>query len=505
MNAGGQVNFSQLDWIIVIFYMLFTIGVGLYAKRAVTGLAGYLVAGRSLKVGVCTAGMIATELGTVTIMYMGDGGYRGGFSALVLGIIMVIVYFAVGRSGFIISGLRRLQVMTVPEFYDLKYSRTVRILGGIVLFIGGTLNMGVFLKLDGIFFGYTMGYGQNSVAIIMVIMLLLVILYTIFGGMMSVVVTSYLQYAVISVSMLIVTVFTFKAVSIPQVAEAVANNFGSAGFNPFVGGETGVIFILWMMITNFAAAALWQPATSRALSAESPETGKRVYMISSLTFAGRAMIPMLWGVMALAMFPGLTGEDALTAMPRMLSQILPTGIIGILVAGMLAASMSTYASYLLAWASVITRDVIWAISKETLSEKTLMTITRFWVGAVGIFLLVFGLLYTIPASSLKYIYITGNMYTAGAISAVGFGLYWRKANNVGAYAALITGAVAPAAFLILANYADTLPPALKWVASSDVSGFLSFGLGALGMVVGSLLTQKSCPPRDIPIFHEKGE
>ena len=499
------MNFTQLDWLIVVFYLLFTIGIGLYAKRSVKGLAGYLVAGRSLKIGVCTAGMIATELGTVTIMYMGEGGYRNGLSALVLGIIMTTVYFAVGRSGFIIGGLRRLRVMTVPEFYDIKYSRAVRILGGLVLFIGGTLNMGVFLKLDGVFFGHTMGYGDDAVAIIMVIMLLLVILYTIFGGMVSVVVTSYLQYAVISVSMLVVTAFAFRAISIPRIAEAVSNNLGAEGFNPFKNSDLGWVFILWMMITNFAAAALWQPGTSRALSAESPETGKRVYMISSFTFAGRAMIPMLWGVMAIVMFPGLTGEAAMSAMPRMLGAVLPTGIIGILVAGMLAASMSTYASYLLAWASVITRDVIWALTKERLSEKTVMTITRIWVGVIGIFLLVFGLLYTIPSSSLKYIYITGNMYTAGAISAVGFGLYWKKANNTGAYFALITGAISPMAFLVLANYADTLPGYLKWIANANISGFLSFGFGALGMVVGSLLTQKVSPPKDLTPYYEKGD
>ena len=499
------MNFTQLDWVIVILYLLFTIGIGLYAKRSVTGLAGYLVAGRSLKIGVCTAGMIATELGTVTIMYMGEGGYRNGLSALVLGIIMTIVYFAVGKSGFIISGLRQLRVMTVPEFYDLKYSRRVRILGGLVLFIGGTLNMGVFLKLDGVFFGHVMGYGDDAVAIIMVIMLLLVIMYTIFGGMVSVVVTSYLQYAVISISMLVVTLFALHAVSIPRIAEAVSQNLGAGGFNPFVNSDLGWVFIFWMMITNFAAAALWQPATSRALSAESPETGKKVYMISSLTFAGRAMIPMLWGVIALTMFPGLTGEAAMSAMPRMLGAVLPTGIVGILVAGMLAASMSTYASYLLAWASVITRDVIWAISHESLSEKTVMTITRIWVGAIGIFLLVFGLLYTIPSSSLKYIYITGNMYTAGAISAVGFGLYWKKANSFGAYVALVTGAVSPMAFLILANYADVLPPAIRWIANANISGFLSFGLGAAGMVIGSLLTQNISPPKDITPYYEKGD
>lgn len=499
------MNFSLLDWLIIFVYLGLTISVGIYAKRYVSGLSGYIVASRRLKVGVGTATMIATELGTVTIMYMGENGYRNGFSAFVVGLISLTVYFLVGYSGFIINGLRKLRVMTVPEFYELRYSRSARILGGFILFIGGVLNMGIFLKLDGIFLSHAMGFEDNAVAVIMIIMLFVVGLYTIFGGMISVVVTDYFQFTVLSISMLVATVFAFRAVSIERIAQAVYHNLGTDGFNPFTNANLGWTFIFWMLLSNFAAAALWQPGTSRALSAESPKTGKRVFLIASLTFAGRAMIPMMWGIIALTMFPGLTGDDAMAAMPRMLGRVLPTGVIGILIAGMLAASMSTYSSYLLAWASVITRDVIWVLSKESLTEKTIMTITRVWVGIIGIFLVIFGLFYKMPASALKYIFITGNMYTAGAISAIGFGLYWKKANNIGAYFALITGAVAPLAFLILANFESTLPRSVAWIANANFSGFISFGLGALGMIAGSLLTQKISPPKDLTPYFEKGD
>jgi len=325
-------------------------------------------------------------------------------------------------------------------------------------------------------------------------------LYTIFGGMLSIAVTSYIQYSVISISMIIATVFVFRAVSIESIATAVSQNMGSDGFNPLSNPNLGWTFIFWMLLSNLAVSALWQPVTSRALSAENARTGKRIYNIASFTFAGRAMIPMVWGIAALTMFPGLTGNDALAAMPRMLGAVLPTGIIGILVAGMLAASMSTYSSYLLAPASVITRDVIGASFRDGIPEKTMMTITRIWVAILGIFLVVFGLLYTMPATALKYVYITGNMYTAGAISAVGFGLYWKKANNVGAFIAIITGAVSPLAFLILADLKDALPSSISWMVDANISGFLSFFLGAIGLIAGSLLTQKLCPPKDIDAY-----
>lgn len=499
------MNLTILDWIIIIVYLGLTVTIGLYARKCVGSVSGYIVAGRRLKIGAGTATMIATELGTVTIMYMGENGYRNGFSAFIVGIIMLSVYFIVGQTGFIIEGLRKLRVMTVPEFYDLKYSRNVRILGGLILFIGGVLNMGVFLKLDGVFLSHAMGFGDNSVSLIMVILITVVGIYTIFGGMISVVVTDYLQFTVLSLSMLTATIFAFRAVPLTEITHSINQQLGSAGFNPFTNMNLGWSFVFWMLLSNFAAAALWQPGTSRALSAESPKTGKRVFLVASLTFAGRAMIPMMWGVIALALYPGLKGEAAMSAMPRMLGAVLPTGVIGILIAGMFAASMSTYSSYLLAWASVVTRDVIWALSKERLSERAVMTITRIWVGVIGVFLLIFGLWYTMPSSSLKYIFITGNMYTAGALSAVGFGLYWKKANTVGAYCALITGAISPMAFLLLANISDMLPDWIAWIANANYSGFISFGLGAVGMVAGSLLTAKSHPPVDLTPQFAQGD
>ena len=491
------MNFTWVDWLIIIGYLGATVSVGLYAKRFVSDLAGYLVAGRRLRIGLGTSTLIATELGTVTIMYMGQNGYQNGFAAMVMGIILLTAYLLVGRTGFIIEGLRQLRVMTIPEFYEIRYSRTVRILGGLLLFLGGTLNMGVFLKLDGVFLSHAMGFGDSAVAIIMIIMLVVVGLYTMFGGMLSVVFTDYMQFAVMTFGMFLATIFAFKAVSLHQVAQAVTQSLGSAGFNPFTNDNLGWTFVFWMLLSNFAAASLWAPGVARALSAESPKTGKRVFTISSLTFAGRAMIPMFWGVIALTLYPGLTGDDAMAAMPRMLGAILPTGVLGILIAGMLAASMSTYSSYLLAWASVITRDVIALLFGGRLSEKVVMNITRVWVALIGIYLVLFGLLYTMPDIALKYMYITGNIYTAGALSAIGFGLYWRKANNIGAYASLVTGAIAPIAFLVLSGMKSTLPPSLAWLTNSNFSGFASFVLGAAGMVAGSLLTQTRYPPRDI--------
>ena len=489
------MTFSIIDWIILVAYLVFTVGVGFWAKRYVEDLSGYMVAGRRVKLSLGIATFAATEIGTITFMYFAELGYVAGFSCFIIGILALLAYMFVGKTGFIIAPLRRLEVMTIPEFYELRYSRNVRLLGGIILFLGGVLNMGIFLKFDGIFLSEVMGFGPDALAVIMTLMIVVVVLYTILGGMFSVVVTDYMQFVVLSLGIFVALIAVLLHVDLSSISDAVINQYGEGGVNPLVNPRFGWMFIVWILISNIAAGALWQPGTSKALASENPQVARKVFFYTSLTFAGRAMIPMFLGVAALAYLG--PNESPTAAMPKLLGIVTPRGFLGLLVAGMLAASMSTYSAYLLAWSSVITRDVIACLRPNNFDEKTTIFITRVFAGLIGFFLLVFGLWYKIPDTAFQYLFITGAMYTAGALGCVAAGLYWSKANNVGAYSALALGAIAPVLFLLLEKSRDTLPGWLAVFTDVNISGLLSFVLAAAGMYFGSILTQRSSPPRPV--------
>jgi len=487
------MNFGALDWAIIAAYMTGSIVLGVRARKYAETLAGYLVAGRRVNVSLGIAAFVATEIGTVTFVYFGEIGYVAGFSGFIIGLLAMIAYSTVGRSGFIIEGLRRRGVMTVPEFYELRYSRNVRLAGGSLLFAGGVLNMGIFLKFDGIFLSEVMGFGPEAIAAIMAVMLVIVIAYTILGGMFSIIITDYMQFVVLASGMLVATVAVLARVSPSQMGEAVTGTLGAGGVDPFVNPRFGWMFVVWILASSLAAAALWQPGTSRALSSQNARVARRVFFWTGLTFAGRAMIPMFWGAAALAYFG--PGRESAAAMPKLIGEIVPTGFLGLFTAALLAASMSTYSAYLLAWSSVLTRDVIGCLRKKEMAGPTTVTMTRIAAGCIGVFLLVFGLWYRIPDTAFQYLYLTGTMYASGALGCVAAGLYWRKANNAGAYASLILGAVTPAAFLILEKWREVLPGWLHFATDVNAAGLLSFSLAALGMVAGSLLTQRASPPR----------
>jgi len=482
------VNFTSLDWGIVVVYLAFTVSAGLWVRRYVENLGGYLVAGRRVRLALGVATLVATEIGTVTFVYLAELGYVAGFSCFAIGLLAAAAYMLVGKTGFIVSALRAQGVMTIPEYYERRYGRRVRLLGGTILFLGGVLNMGIFLKFDGIFLSEVMGFGPQAVAVIMSIMMVVVVSYTVLGGMFSVVVTDFLQFVVLSFGMLVATVAALVAAPPAVMSAAVSQHLGASGVDPLANPRFGWAFIVWIFVSSVAAAALWQPGVSKALSSESPNVARKVFFYTGLTFAGRAMVPMLWGVAALAYFgPGL---PTLAVMPRLLGEIVPSGLLGLLVAGMLAASMSTYSAYMLAWSSVFARDVVGCLGPTDLPEETTIRLTRGATVGIAVFLLTFGLWYQVPDTAFQYLYISGAMYTAGALAVVAAGLYWPRATARGAYAALACGAAAPVGFLLLERIREDLPRSLGFVADVNVAGLLSFVLAATGMVVGSLTSTR---------------
>ncbi|MEJ2704510.1 MAG: hypothetical protein P8Z79_18910, partial [Sedimentisphaerales bacterium] len=144
------------------------------------------------------------------------------------------------------------------------------------------------------------------------------------------------------------------------------------------------------------------------------------------------------------------------------------------------AFMSTHDSYLLCWSSVLTQDVVTPWFKKGLSSKTRLTLTRIFIVAIGIFILVWGLWYPLGQDLWDYMAISGAIYSIGATTLLVFGLYWKRAGKVGAYLALICGFCA---FLGL----RPIQVMLGLDVSSAVVGLIVIALAVVLMVAGSLV------------------
>ena len=512
-----------IDGSIVGLYLLATMIAGVMVRKYVAKVEHFIVAGREMNVYLGIASLAATEFGIVTCMYTAQAGYTRGFAGTIPGICNAIAMFAVGATGFCVKKLRDSGVMTIPEIFEQRYGGFVRWLAGVVIVLGGLLNMGVFLRVGGQFLVVCCGMNLQYLELTMTVLLVAVMVYTIMGGMLSVLVTDFLQFVVMSAGLLLVTFLVLGTVGWNALTETVNAHYGAGGFNPFVAPDLGWPFVLSNLLTNTGAVLTWQAVIARLLAAKDSKTGRKVYTGTSFFFVCRWVIPGLWGMAALAVVtPDMLAQiglqfgekdGSLFAMPYLLSQILPVGMMGVLVAAMLAADMSTDSSYMLTWGSVIYNDVLAPFRrKRPWSEKKGILWNRCIIALIGVFLLFWGLWYKIEGNLWEYCQTTGTIYLASMSILLIACCYWKRANNWGAIAAIVLGAALPVLALSLNLFVQTEVPVLdetgrqmmkdglavtrtmgwaKYHIGDNIVNIGTYALVAVAMVAGSLLKPKA--------------
>jgi len=530
-----------IDWTIIAVYLVGCVVAGVWMKRYVRGVEDFAVAGRQMNTDLGVASLAATELGIVTVMYTAQSGFKNGFVGALPGVLTAAAMFAVGMTGFVIGPLRTAGVITIPELFQKRFGTRVRWLAGLVVVLGGVLNMGIFLRLGGEFLVHVTGLHATGgctlcvpalgdatlhvghLEVTMIALLAVVLTYTVLGGMLSVLVTDLLQFLVMGLGIVVTSVMVVSNTGWNELvdrlweayqATAAAGAAGGEGrlvmtnpFNPFGAGGIGAGWVAWQAVHALAVVTTWQTTIARVLSAKDAATARRMYRRTSFYWVGRWGLPGLWGAAAFVYFWSRHGAtlpdrlDTLQAMPAFLNQLLPVGVLGLLIAAMLAAEMSTDSGYLLTWATVIYNDLVMPCLPWRPSDRTRLRIVRSLVVLIGVFLVFYGLLFKLGGTTAwDYLALTGDIYLASVFALLVGALYWRGANAGGAVAAIVLGAVGPVGFLVLNGFIRTgtldlaqvplFRPALDAASGeilSSVAGLGSFAAAFAGLIFGSLV------------------
>ncbi len=478
------------------------IGLLLWALRVGASQSGnrdqlteFFVSGRDLGLGKAIATIGATEIGLITIAYNAQKGFNEGFSAFHIGAAAFVGCAIVGLTGFVVRPMRRTGVLTLPEFYGQRFGQDVRILGAIVMALGGILNMGLFLKVASLFIITLLGVQAGSAAVtgLMVALVVIAVAYTCYGGMRSVITTDVFQFVLMLVGLGVALAFLLQVVTLPQAIDVVAQEKGWEGFDPVANKNFGPIYVMWMvLVAGVVSSAIWPTALSRALCIAKEEDVARAYLIASLVFAGRMILPAFLGILAFVYFRnaeggiagqlGSYGSDAdLVATAALLSQALPVWLVGFLAIAMFASFMSTQDGYLFCWSSIISRDIIGPITGKSNHADFQIRTTRIGIILIAAYELYWGLIYGGKEDIWDYLAVSGSIYFCSGIVLLTGGLYWSGATRWGALLALLAGFSAIAA----------LGPVKEAIGLGDVAapviGFAAIGLSIAGLVVGSLL------------------
>ena len=399
----------------------------------------------------------------------------------------MLAMFIVGKTGFCIIPLRKQKVITLPELFEIKFGKKVRWTSGLVIIIGGLLNMGVFLRMAGDFLTTTMGINPAYLEILMALLLVIVAMYTILGGMLSVLVTDYLQFIVMSLGLIAVTFLFYFEFGWDNLTSHLQSEYGPQAFNPFHGGTYGIERVILDLLVAFAAVLTWQTMITRVLSAKDVRTSQKIYTGTSPFFLVRFGLPAFMGIAAFYYFSqsGNLPEDNIMALPNLIAVAVPVGLMGVLIAAMLAADMSTNSSYLLAWSSVIYNDLLAPLHKNQWANRKALYVNRLIVALIGLFLLLYGLWYPLEGDLWVYLQVTGTIYLSSMSVILIAACYWDKANDWGAIAAIVAGSTIPIAFLVFKEF-DATSSMVNAIGpyKSTIAAYL---FTALAMVIGSLL------------------
>ena len=435
---------STLDWVVIALYFVVIFVIAGWAiiqeRKEKATSAGYFLAGRNVGWFVVGASLFASNIGSEHLVGLAGTGASDG---LVLGQFELQASLVLLLLGWLfVPFYIKSGVFTMPEFLERRYSSSARWYLSIVSIIGYVLTkISVTIYAGGVVFETLLGLNFWTGALTVV---LFTGVYTILGGLRAVVYTDLMQAVVLILGATSVTVMgLIELGGIDVLVETAGEGFFDI-WKPMTDPEfpwTGIAFgapiiAVWYWCTD-------QYIVQRALSARGIDNARRGTILAGYLKQLPLFLFVLPGIIAYSLAE--TGQLELgaadQALPALVGALLPTGFRGLVVAGLLAALMSSLSSVFNSCSTLITLDIYKKLHPAA-SERRLVLVGRLATTII----VVLGILW-IPfmdnISGTLYQYLQSVQgYISPPIAAVFLlGVFWKRINAPGAIASLLTGFV----------------------------------------------------------------
>jgi len=474
------MKMTLYDWLIVFASLSFLILFVRISRKYVQSVADFLSAGRTAgRFMICVSQGLAM-LGSVTIAGYWEINYVAGFSLRWWEFTMGVVLLLITVSGWVIYRFRQTRAMTMAQFFEIRYSRRFRIFAGLLAFISGILNFGIFPAIGGRFFIYFCGLPESfslfglDISTFPVVMLsfLSISLYFVFaGGQIAVIITEFLQGIFVNAVFIFLIIFLFMIVSWDQILEALSAAPADASLlNPYHTSKVkdfNLEYFLIGMVGVIYGKLSWQGTQAYNSSAKSAHEAKMGDVLSNLRDIPKWLVFVVVPVVAYTIMhhPDFMGEannlrnildgmpskeiQSQLTVPMVLNQVLPVGFMGALAAVMLLATIGTHNSYMHSWGSIFIQDVIMPFRRKPFSPEQHMKVLRYSIVGVCIFIFFYSLIFPQSVPIFLYFAITAAIFVGGSGAIIIGGLYWKRGTTRAAYSALITGGLISIAGIII--------------------------------------------------------
>lgn len=450
--------------IIAVVYMIVMIAVGIVCSKKIKNYEDFTVAGRNIPFWRNVHSISASAIGAGATMGVAGMVFADGISGLWLGIGAALGLLFCGL--FLAKKLRESGKITVPDIMKEQYGQKVADWITVLnLFALIALTAGQVRALGTI----TQTFLPNlTILQACIVMGIVMITYTVLGGLVA---ASYTD----SINMIIMIIAVMVILPILSITNTggfavMAEKLPASYFDPWASGLLGILGILmWIIPTNFVS----QENFLRICGAKNATEAKGATITASLIiYLPYFLMCAVIGLAGALLFPDVVNSDSI--LPTMIDRLTGPLVGGLLLAGLLAAVVSTSGSLLLITSVNITDNVIKRLYPAT-DEKKMVSISRICVICVGIISIIIA---NFASSIVGIMQDVSAPYTSAILPIIVAGFFWKKATSKGAIATIIVAVLTSTGWWIAKQ---------PWGIHHII---VSLVCSSLTMIIVSLVTQK---------------
>ena len=458
--ADARLNMNGFDYAILFIYFALVLGIGWIAKRYVKTSLDYFLSGRSLPAWITGLAFVSANLGATEILGNGANGAQYGVATVNyywIGAIPAMVFLGIVMMPFYYGS----KVRSVPEYLLKRFDQRSHVFNSVTFALATVLIAGVNLYALALVLQLLLGW---PILLGIVVAAGIVLAYITLGGLSSAIYNEVLQFFVILAALIPLTVVGLVDVGgwgglTDKIKES---DLGEAGLHAFQGtgvgdvvnpiGATwvGLVFGLGFVLsfgywtTNFAEV-------QRGLSARDLSAARRTPLIAAYPKLLIPAVIVIPGMIALVEIEGLGGEGDMAynnAIPLLMGQYLPNGMLGLAVTGLMASFMAGVAANVSAFNTVVTTDIIEPYLKKDQEDAWYISAGR-WVTIGGVVVAIATALIASTYSNLmNYLQALFSIFNAPLFATFIIGMFWKRMTPAAGLWGLIAGTVTAAVLFI---------------------------------------------------------
>ncbi len=508
--AAGDLRLDTnwVDYLVIALYFVFVLGIGILARRAVSSSIDFFLSGRSLPAWVTGLAFISANLGAVEIIGMSANGAQFGLptvhyfwigavpAMLFLGLVMMPFYYG--------SNVR-----SVPEFMRRRFGTGAHLVNAISFAVAQLLIAGINLFLLASIVEVILGW---PLWVSLIVAAAIVLTYTALGGLSAAIYNEVLQFFVIVAALLPLTLVGLHKVGgwsglkerITEAGDAEAQLSSWPGTN-LTGIDSPVLSVIGIVLglgfvlsfgywtTNFVEVQRAMASSSISAAQRSPIIGAFPKMFIPFIVIFPGMIAAV--LVAEIAEPKAAGEEAAynDALLYLIRDLLPNGMLGVAIAGLLASFMAGMAANISAFNTVFSYDIWQTYVRKDDEDDYYTRIGR--LATVGATVVAIGtaLFAASYQNIMDYLQTLFGFFNAPLFATFILGMFWKRMTSTAGWTGLVSGTLAAVAVGVLSE--DALGAAslgvipLSGQGASFVAAGAAFVVDILVSVVVSLVTR----------------